>query len=116
MKKLYNGPKSAGVRDDGQIFFGGDPAAHEKTAEAGRVLRRAVDALSEDFCTVVFDTDHLAGSHLTRLALAAAETCVVPCPTDTGEFHRLFQTPDSSQFEGVESLFGEVWSAQRLVL
>ena len=83
-------------------FFGGDLAAHEKTAEAGRVLRRAVDALSEDFCTVVFDTDHLAGSHLTRLALAAAETCVVPCPTDTGEFHRLFQTPDSSQFEGVE--------------
>ena len=80
----------------------------KKRREAGQTLRRAVDALPEEFCAVVFDTDHLAGSPLTRLALAAATSCVVPCPTDTAEFHRLYRTPDCDQFDGVESLFGDV--------
>ena len=86
----------------------GDEDLAKKRREAGRALRLAVDALGDDFCAVIFDTDHLAGSALTRLALASAESCVVPAPTDTAEFHRLFQTPDSEQFAGVESLFGEV--------
>lgn len=85
-----------------------EEGAAKKRREAGQALRRAVDALPSDFCAVIFDTDHLAGSALTRLALAAAETCAVPSPTDTAEFHRLFQTPDSEQFGGVESLFGDV--------
>lgn len=85
----------------------------KKRREAGLTLRKAVDALQEDFCAVVFDTDHLAGSALTRLALAAATSCVVPCPTDTAEFHRLYRTPDCEQFEGVESLFGDVMMGMR---
>ena len=74
----------------------------------GRGLARAVEELSDDYVTVFFDTDHLAGSAMTRYALCAADLCAVPCPTDTVEFQRLYQTPDAAQFPGVESLFGDV--------
>lgn len=77
-------------------------------AKVGRNLARAVEKLSGEFITVFFDTDHLAGSAMTRYALCAADLCAVPCPTDTAEFQRLYQTPDAARFPGVESLFGDV--------
>jgi cellulose biosynthesis protein BcsQ len=76
--------------------------------EVGKRLSRAVDALPDEFVTVFFDTDHLAGGALARMALCASDLCAVPCPTDTAEFQRLYQTPDARQFPGVESLFGDV--------
>ena len=77
-------------------------------ANVGKNLARAVEKLSGEFVTVFFDTDHLAGSAMTRYALCAADLCAVPCPTDTAEFQRLYQTPDAARFPGVESLFGDV--------
>ena len=74
----------------------------------GQRLARAVESLSTDYVTVFFDTDHLAGSAMTRYALCASDLCAVPCPTDTAEFQRLYQTPDAARFPGVESLFGDV--------
>ena len=72
--------------DDTKTLFASD---EKKGDEMAAVLREAIDALREDFCVAIFDTDHLSGSLLTRLALAAAQSSVVPCPTDTAEFHRL---------------------------
>jgi cellulose biosynthesis protein BcsQ len=76
--------------------------------DIGKRLARAVDDLPDEFVTVFFDTDHLAGGALARMALCASDLCAVPCPTDTAEFQRLYQTPDAKQFPGVESLFGDV--------
>ena len=77
-------------------------------ANVGRGLARAIEKLSDEYVTVFFDTDHLAGSAMTRYALSASDLCAVPCPTDTAEFQRLYQTPDAARFPGVESLFGDV--------
>lgn len=76
--------------------------------EMGRRLSDAVAALSDEWVSVFFDTDHLASSPLTRLALMACDSVAVPCPIDTAEFQRLYKTPDASQFAGVESLFEDV--------
>ena len=75
------------------------------TADA---LRCAIKTLPGDFISAFFDTDHLASSPLTELALATCDSCVVPCPTDTAEFQRLYQTPNATTFHGVESLFSDV--------
>lgn len=93
-----------------QSFDGSDENAPWAVFDAnvGRNLARAVERLSKDYVTVFFDTDHLAGSAMTRYALCASDLCAVPCPTDTAEFQRLYQTPDAARFPGVESLFGDV--------
>jgi len=54
-------------------------------------LRRAVDALPETFDAVFFDTDHLAACVLTKLALASAQSVILPLSFDDGDFNRLFQ-------------------------
>jgi cellulose biosynthesis protein BcsQ len=76
--------------------------------EAALVLREAIEALPEDFEAVFFDTDHLAASAFTKIALCACDSLVVPCSTDTADFQRLYETADSTQFNGVESLFTDV--------
>lgn len=101
------------VASAGAESFGGDAVGDQNPwstfdPDVGRGLARAVEGLSDEYVTVFFDTDHLAGSAMTRYALCAADLCAVPCPTDTAEFQRLYQTPDAAQFPGVESLFGDV--------
>lgn len=58
---------------------------------AARKLRAAVDALPEAFDAVFADTDHLAACVLTKLALAACHSVVIPLSFDDGDFNRLFQ-------------------------
>ena len=58
---------------------------------AARKLRAAVDALPDAFDAVFADTDHLAACVLTKLALAACHSVVVPLSFDDGDFNRLFQ-------------------------
>ena len=74
----------------------------------GQKRAKSIERLSDEWGAVFFDTDHLASSALTKLALAASDVVVVPCPTDRAEFQRLYQTPDASVFSGVESLFDDV--------
>lgn len=74
----------------------------------GQKLAKSIERLSDEWGAVFFDTDHLASSALTKLALSASDVVVVPCPIDTAEFQRLYQTPDASMFSGVESLFDDV--------
>ena len=74
----------------------------------GQKLAKSIERLSDEWGAVFFDTDHLASSAMTKLALAASDVVVVPCPIDTAEFQRLYQTPDATMFSGVESLFDDV--------
>jgi cellulose biosynthesis protein BcsQ len=74
-------------------------------------LRYSIDALPIDFDALFVDTDHLASSVFTRLALATCDSVVVPCSTDTADFQRLYETADAAQFNGVESLFTDVMMA-----
>lgn len=86
-----------------------EPPAWERSyRETGFRLARAIEALSDEWVAVIADTDHLASSALTKIALAACDTVVVPCNTDTAEFQRLYKTPDAARFPGVESLFEDV--------
>lgn len=84
------------------------PAWEQARRETGIRLARAVEALSDEWVAVLADTDHIASSPLTMIALAACDAVVVPCPTDTAEFQRLYKTPDAQRFPGVESLFEDV--------
>jgi cellulose biosynthesis protein BcsQ len=72
------------------------------------VLRQSIDALPQEFDAVFADTDHLASSVFTKMALATCDSVVVPCSTDTADFQRLYETADATQFKGVESLFTDV--------
>lgn len=59
---------------------------------AAQQLKKAVAALSGEW--VVFtDTDHLASSPLTKLALGAMDRTIVPLSLDEGDFSRLFHDP-----------------------
>jgi len=87
---------SAGMESWGRTTTGGDdvPLWARKGDEwwpAAQRLRRAVDALPDTFDAVFFDTDHLAACVLTKLALAAAESVILPLSFDDGDFNRLFQ-------------------------
>ena len=72
------------------------------------LLRQSIDALPQEFDAVFADTDHLASSVFTKMALASCDSVVVPCSTDTADFQRLYETADATQFKGVESLFTDV--------
>ena len=72
------------------------------------LLRQSMDALPQEFDAVFADTDHLASSVFTKMALATCDSVVVPCSTDTADFQRLYETADATQFKGVESLFTDV--------
>ena len=80
----------------------------EFRASMGEKLADAIGALGEDFDSVFIDTDHVASACLTRLALSACDRCVVPCPTDTAEFQRLYRSCAQGWLTGVESLFTDV--------
>ena len=55
-------------------------------------LERAIASL-EPGSVVLFDTDHLAASPLTKIALGAADSTIVPLSLDEGDFSRLFHDP-----------------------
>jgi cellulose biosynthesis protein BcsQ len=74
----------------------------------GETLANLIGALGKDFDSVFIDTDHVASACLTRLALSACDRCVVPCPTDTAEFRRLYRSCAQGWLTGVESLFTDV--------
>jgi len=56
---------------------------------AARRLRAALATLAGEW-TVFVDTDHLAGSPLTKLALGAVSNTLVPLSLDEGDFSRMF--------------------------
>jgi len=80
----------------------------EEWVSIAQKLRHAIDALPAEFETVFFDTDHLASSVFTKVALAVCDAVAVPCPTDTADFQRLYSAGDATQFEGTESLLTDV--------
>lgn len=51
---------------------------------------------------VLMDTDHLAGSPLTKLALASVDETVVPISLDEADFRRMYEDPTGN------ALFGDV--------
>ena len=53
-------------------------------------LREGLDNLEGEWHVFV-DTDHLAASHLTKLALGAVDDVVIPLNLDEGDFQRLFE-------------------------
>jgi cellulose biosynthesis protein BcsQ len=53
-------------------------------------LRKGLDNLDGEWHVFV-DTDHLAASHLTKLALGAVDDVVIPLNLDEGDFQRLFE-------------------------
>lgn len=59
---------------------------------AAERLRRALVSLPGEWIVFV-DTDHLAASPLTKLALATVENTIVPLSLDEGDFSRLFRDP-----------------------
>jgi hypothetical protein len=58
-------------------------------------LRESLEALEGDWM-VFFDTDHLASSPLTLLALGSADATVVPLSIDESDFSRLFHDPTNN--------------------
>jgi cellulose biosynthesis protein BcsQ len=53
-------------------------------------LRQALSALSSEW-VVFIDTDHLAASPLTKVALGAADQTLIPLSLDEGDFSRMFE-------------------------
>lgn len=62
---------------------------------AAQSLREALNQLPGKWI-VFFDTDHLAGSPLTKLALGSATSTVIPMSLDEGDFARLFDDVTSN--------------------
>jgi len=68
------------------------PLEEEEWRVAAARLRQALDALPPS--TVVFvDTDHLTNAPCTKMALAAADSLVVPVSLDDNDFSRMFIDP-----------------------
>jgi hypothetical protein len=59
---------------------------------AAQQLKAALAALPGEW-VAFFDTDHLAASPLTKLALGATKGTVVPLSLDQGDFARMFEDP-----------------------
>ena len=62
---------------------------------AATAFRQALDALEGEW-SVFVDTDHLARSPLTKVALAAVEDVIIPQSLILGDFYRLFQDPTNN--------------------
>lgn len=64
----------------------------EEWEPAGQRLRQALSTLPGEWIVLV-DTDHLAASPLTKLALSVVNNTIVPISLDEGDFDRLFADP-----------------------
>lgn len=67
----------------------------EEWEPCARVLHEAFDDLEGDWHVFV-DTDHLAASPLTKIALGATKDVVIPLSLDEGDFQRMFEDATSN--------------------
>lgn len=87
------GQQHTGVADDAEIDEAPMWTRQGKEWEpAARRLRAALGSLPGSW-TIFVDTDHLAGSPLTKLVLGAVSNTLVPLSPDEGDFSRMFIDP-----------------------
>ena len=67
----------------------------EEWKACAKALREALDNLDGEWHVFV-DTDHLAASPLTKLALGAVDDVVIPLSLDEGDFQRMFEDATSN--------------------